>query len=236
MIAALFVATDGPYFGLDGVDPWDKARDARLYAGPHPVVAHPPCERWGRYWYGGPMAHAQGNRKTLGDDGGCFAAAIQSVRTWGGVLEHPEASHAWRAFGLIPPLRGGGWSVADHLGGWTCCVEQGNYGHRARKATWLYAHCVELPSLVWPRRAGNYTVLDAGFHSREERELIRRPPANMTPEQREMRKRALKQRAERGLGWCAPEVINKRQRAETPIPFRDLLLSIARTANVTPLR
>ena len=33
MIAALYVATGGCYFGLDGVDPWDEARDARLYAG-----------------------------------------------------------------------------------------------------------------------------------------------------------------------------------------------------------
>lgn len=49
MIAALYVETDGPYFGLDGVDPWDIRRDARLYTGPHPVVAHPPCARWGRY-------------------------------------------------------------------------------------------------------------------------------------------------------------------------------------------
>ena len=45
MIAALFVATDGCYFGLDGVDPWDIHRDARRYTGPHPVVAHPPCFR-----------------------------------------------------------------------------------------------------------------------------------------------------------------------------------------------
>ena len=33
VIAALYVATGGCYFGLDGVDPWDEARDARLYAG-----------------------------------------------------------------------------------------------------------------------------------------------------------------------------------------------------------
>lgn len=56
MIAALFVAIDGVYFGLRGVDPWDKARDARVYSGNDPVVAHPPCERWGRYWGGaGPV-------------------------------------------------------------------------------------------------------------------------------------------------------------------------------------
>ena len=45
MIAALYVETGGAYFGLEGVDPWDEAR---RYAGPHPVVAHPPCQRWGK--------------------------------------------------------------------------------------------------------------------------------------------------------------------------------------------
>ena len=81
MIAALYVATGGCYFDLEGVDPWDEARDARLYAGPHPVVAHPPCQRWGRYWSGGPSARV---RQKLGDDGGCFASALISVQTWGG--------------------------------------------------------------------------------------------------------------------------------------------------------
>lgn len=66
MIAALFVAVGGGYFGLPDVDPWDAERDARLYAGPWPVVAHPPCERWGRYWSGGPSAKV---RRELGDDG-----------------------------------------------------------------------------------------------------------------------------------------------------------------------
>jgi hypothetical protein len=44
VIAALYVETGGCYFGLPDVDPWDQARDARLYAGPWPVVAHPPCQ------------------------------------------------------------------------------------------------------------------------------------------------------------------------------------------------
>lgn len=47
MIAALFVERRGAYFGIPGVDPWDVTRDARAYAGPWPVVAHPPCQRWG---------------------------------------------------------------------------------------------------------------------------------------------------------------------------------------------
>jgi hypothetical protein len=51
-VAALYVEPQGCYVGVPGVDPWDEARDARTYAGPHPVVAHPPCQRWGRFWHG----------------------------------------------------------------------------------------------------------------------------------------------------------------------------------------
>jgi len=207
MIAALFVARNGCYFGLPDVDPWDKTRDARLYAGPWPVVAHPPCERWGRYWGGAPTTWP---RLKLGDDGGCFAAALAAARRWGGVLEHPEASQAWRAFGLVCPPRSGGWIKADAMygwQGWTCCVEQGAYGHPARKATWLYAHGVgDLSSLEWGRAKGDFVRLDEGFHSVEER------------------RRAIR------TGAC--QRLSHRQRATTPIPFRDLLLSMARSVAV----
>ncbi len=207
MIAALYVQPGGCYFGLPDVDPWDEARDARLYAGPWPVVAHPPCERWGRYWHGGPSARV---RRVKGDDGGCFAAALAAVRRWGGVLEHPEASAAWRAFDLLPPPRDGGWVAAGDGIGWTCCVEQGHYGHRARKATWLYAAGARsLPSLRWGKSAASVR-LDDGYHSAEER------------------RRAVK------TGIC--QRLSHRQRAATPIPFRDLLLSIARTAQAQPDR
>ena len=54
-VAALFVETDGCYFGLPDVEPWDQPLDARFYPGPFPVVAHPPCQRWGRVWFGGPQ-------------------------------------------------------------------------------------------------------------------------------------------------------------------------------------
>ena len=143
-------------------------------------------------------------RFRLGDDDGCFAAALAAVRAYGGVLEHPEGSHAWRAFGLNIPPRTGGWVNGDFDGGWTCCVEQGVYGHPARKATWLYAAHVELPSLRWGRAEGDFLRLDDGFHTAEERA------------------RAVK------TGIC--QRLSKRQRAATPIPFRDLLLSIAATA------
>jgi hypothetical protein len=201
IVAALYVATGGCYFGLDGVDPWDEPRDARKYAGPWPVVAHPPCARWGRYWFGGPSVAI---RRELGADEGCFAAALSSVRTWGGVLEHPEASHAWRAFGLISPPRGGGWHAAGDWIGWTCCVEQGAYGHRARKATWLYAVGVELPTLQW-RAMGEFVRFDLGYHSTEER------------------------RRDRAAGIAPPCRLSARQRQATPPAFRDVLVAMARS-------
>lgn len=103
MIAALYVERGGVYYGLPDVDPWDAERDARQYDGPHVVVAHPPCERWGRYWSGGPSARV---RRLKGDDAGCFAAALAAVERFGGVLEHPEGSHAWRAFDIVSPPPG----------------------------------------------------------------------------------------------------------------------------------
>ncbi len=144
-VAALFVETDGCYFGLDGVEPWDMQRDARFYRGPWPIVAHPPCERWGRYWHGSPRKPHQ---YQLGDDGGCFAAALRSLVLCGGVIEHPSDSKAWDVFDLPKPDREGGWRLT---GGFACAyVEQGHYGHVARKGTWLLAHePVTLPDLIW---------------------------------------------------------------------------------------
>lgn len=202
-IAALYVMPKGCYFGLEGVDPWDETRDARQYLGPHPVVAHPPCERWGRYWFGGPSAKV---RRVKGDDNGCFAAALASVRRWGGILEHPAASHAWSHFGLARPPRAGGWVKADDFGGWTCCVDQKHYGHLAQKATWLYAVGCELPALIWGKSTGGVR-LDDGFHSAEERRL-----------RRHLRRHD-----------GAIERLSKYERTATPLAFRDLLIAIAQT-------
>lgn len=82
MLAALFVETGGAYFGLPDVDPWDETRDARNYNGPWPVVAHPPCQRWGRFWHGSTRKPHQFEK---GADDGCFASALRSVRRFGGV-------------------------------------------------------------------------------------------------------------------------------------------------------
>lgn len=206
MIAALFVEAGGPYYGLPDVDPWDKERDARLYRGPWPVVAHPPCERWGRYWRGSPYAIARGlNDFKKGDDGNCFAAALDAIDRYGGVLEHPADSAAWDAFDLHKPPRSGGWIMANWLGMWTCYVEQGQYGHAFRKPTWLLAKAPALPSLQW----GEFPV---------------KPPEEHIEQFGYERARKRGWLASVGGGG------NSRERSKTPAPFRNLLLDIARSA------
>jgi hypothetical protein len=131
VIAALYVETNGVYYGLPDVDPWDEARDARLYEGPWPVVAHPPCNRWCRL----------GARAKRGNDGGTFAAALAAVRTFGGVLEHPAHSQAWPAFNLTYPHAGRYWLRAlldDADDAWVCATDQSLFGFPTLKPTWLY--------------------------------------------------------------------------------------------------
>jgi len=197
MIAALFVESNGIYSRLASVDPWDLVRDAKLYKGPHKVIAHPPCKRWGRYWSGGPSVKV---RRLKGDDDGCFASALWAVRTYGGVIEHPEASHAWSWFGLARPHRVGGWPDVDQWGGRSCCVEQGHYGHKARKATWLYAVLGDYPELQWGPSEG--VRMDEGFHSTAAR------------------------RVARGKGVAPLKRLSASERLGTPPRFADLLINL----------
>jgi hypothetical protein len=198
-VAALYVETDGVYFGLPDVDPWDEQRDARLYDGPWPVVAHPPCTRWCRF---APGIETKYGYK-VGDDGGTFAAALAAVRTFGGVLEHPAHSLAWPVFDLPKPSSAGGWTHSLFDEGATCYVEQGRYGHRARKATWLYACGIELPELRWGMRPDSEPgELSWGSY-------LYKPEHSVQPGRPRLRAAEL---------------------SETPEAFRDELIAMARTA------
>lgn len=207
-VAALFVDPAGPYVGLPGVDPWDETRDARVYSGSDPVVAHPPCERWGRMAEGSP-SH---KRFKIGDDGGCFESALANVRRVGGVIEHPQGSHAWRTFGLPIPesesRRSCGWTVADRFGGRSCHVDQGVYGHKAQKPTWLYAVLPDpFPRMDWTRVWERPYIGGDGFHSAAERA-----------------------RAKATGRWVPKEQIPVGENHLTPPQFRDALLGLARRA------
>lgn len=127
MIAALYIDPRGPYPRMADVDCWDELRDARNYAGPYAVVAHPPCGPWGNLRH---LSHGAARD--------CAPIALKQVRAHGGVLEHPAGSNLWRAEHL--PMPG---ELADEFGGFTVEVEQVSWGHPARKRTWLY--CVGIP-------------------------------------------------------------------------------------------
>lgn len=181
MIAALYVEHGGVYYGIEGVEPWGlPERDARLYAGPWPVVAHPPCHLWTNLAavnfkrYGG-----EHNRP--GNDGGCFNAALKAVWQFGGVLEHPAESRAWEAFGLLKPSRKRGWTHFVRHGEWdtwVCEVWQSAYGHKARKRTWLYYVGEKRPpELDWTREPGTH---QCGWFDRKKPTLGKRE-ASATP-------------------------------------------------------
>lgn len=208
-VAALYVETDGAYFALEHVDPWDEARDARRYAGPHAVVAHPPCQRWGRFWHG---STRKPHQFALGDDGGCFAAAAAAVDRWSGVLEHPADSHAWPAFSIEKPPRSGGWVMAGRgANSWTCEVSQGHYGHFAGKRTWLLVAGLrreQLPELRWGPCEQRIHPVALAKHGYEKARRI-------------------------GMMAMVGGKDKTRIRNATPPEFREVLLSIARLAAIT---
>lgn len=210
-IAALYVQTGGSYFNLPGVQPWDEEEDARMYGGPFPVVAPPPCQRWGKMWKGQPGNIKRGHIERKGDDGGCFKSALFDVRRFGGVLEHPEHSHAWAHFGLTKPPRKGGWVKADEFGGWACRVEQGQYGHFCPKPTWLYAFGIDpLPELRW----GVNPVRDEDF------------PAWA------VERHGIEYCRKAGLMAFKGGGKDSTPRIATPPEFRNLLIDMARSARV----
>lgn len=155
MIAALYVEKNGCYYGLDGVDPWDKERDARNYNGPFPVVAHPPCQLWTRFAHVN-YARWGGEHNKPGNDGGCFASALFAVRKFNGVLEHPAFTDAWKAHNLPRPEAGKWKNIGTD---WVCEVWQSAYGHKARKRTWLlYCGNNPPPEMNWDRPDGTHQI------------------------------------------------------------------------------
>jgi len=124
-VAALFVRADSVYKTLPDVECYDAERDARTWPGGCPAVAHPPCRTWG-----GLKAFV---KSAPADEHDLGPWAIDQVRRWGGVVEHPKSSTLYRdcGCGLID-------GVPDQWGGWTLVVDQFHWGHKARKPTRLY--------------------------------------------------------------------------------------------------
>jgi len=128
MVTILFARADSIYKRMPDCDVYDAARDARTWPGGSPVVAHPPCRAWGRLRTF--AAHVPGEKELA-------LWAVDQVRKFGGVLEHPYGSTLWDAAGLPKP------GERDAFGGFTLAMPQYWFGHRAEKATWFYVVGIE---------------------------------------------------------------------------------------------
>lgn len=105
--------------------------------------------------------------------------AIQHVRRWGGVLEHPQLSTLWKVAGLPEP------GQRDEFGGWTLIVDQHWFGHRARKRTRLYIVGCEptaIPTMPMVLGEATHTVgLWSGRDKAKARPSISKPEFEATP-------------------------------------------------------
>lgn len=194
-VAVLFARADSVYKTLHGCDVFDKDRDAKTWAGGSPVVAHPPCRGWGRLSY---FAKPAPGEMALGP------FAVDLVRRFGGVLEHPKDSKLWAAAGLPPPGR------RDVYGGWTLPISQHWWGHRAEKLTWLYIVGCEpgqVPRI--PLHLGHAThVIAQSRVRRKDRSRLRK-----------------------GMPGWRPEV-SKEEREHTPPRLADWLVELARLCHL----
>jgi hypothetical protein len=97
-----------------------------------------------------------------GSDGECFRSALQSISKFGGVIEHPAFTHAWKYYHLPRPPKTGWSDVFQSNWGprfYSCEVWQSAYGHQARKRTWLL-YCGNNPpmDMNWERKSGTHQI------------------------------------------------------------------------------
>ncbi|MDZ7593207.1 MAG: hypothetical protein U0932_01020 [Thiobacillus sp.] len=194
-VAVLFARADSIYKTLPGCDVWDAVRDARTWPGGAPVVAHPPCRGWGKLFY---FAKPAPGELDLGP------FAVDQVRRFGGVLEHPKDSKLWNAAGLPRPGRIDAW------GGWTLPISQHWWGHRAEKMTWLYiVGCAQRDIPEIPLHLGDATHVIA-------QSRVRRLDGS---------------RLRKGMPGWRPEV-TKAEREHTPTRLAEWLVETARRCTI----
>jgi hypothetical protein len=116
-IAALYVhSAHTPYATFPGIDIWPIERDATKYDGPWRCIAHPPCGPHGNY-----------HRKCT-QQFALAEIALNQVRRYGGIFEHPTSSQLARQ---LP-------ETLDLFNGQAITIDQYRFGHLALKPTILY--------------------------------------------------------------------------------------------------
>jgi hypothetical protein len=134
-VTVLYVDEKSLYKSDSRFDCWDLYRDARLYTGKAPIIAHPPCRLFSKL-HG--LSTAASTKMDLA------YRSIWHIQTYGGILEHPKSSKLWDIMNLPTGLQ------IDKFGGFTLCVDLHWFGADVRKPTLLYICGIrqkDLPSI-----------------------------------------------------------------------------------------
>ena len=134
-ITVLCVGPKSVYWGMPGVECYDRRLEARTWPGGTPLIAHPPCRAWSR-----PFRH-KAKPEPGEKDLGLWCA--RQVIAWGGILEQPAGSLLWHAAGLPAPGTSRGNLLAT-------CVDQAWWGFPTRKRTWLLLAGIDASELLVP--------------------------------------------------------------------------------------
>jgi hypothetical protein len=123
--------------------------------------------------------------------------AVAVVQLCGGVLEHPKGSKLWESCQLPKP----GSGETDSHGGFSIEVSQCDWGHPARKRTWLYIVGLKdsIPTMPEPREPTHWA---SGGRTKSSRNGSPVPP---------------------GIKVCSAQ-----QRRRTPPAFAEWLIELAR--------
>ena len=121
-IAVLCCSTNSIYKEIEGLDCYDKRRDARTYSGPSPVITHAPCRGWSAFTRS--LAKPEAGERMLAP------FCINMVLRYGGVFEHPAFSTIYTKYLGIRP--------GETKGPFRCLeIDQYWFGFQTSKRTWL---------------------------------------------------------------------------------------------------
>lgn len=166
MVAVLFVRKDSNYKRHPGIECFDAERNARTFIGTEAVIAHPPCRAWGKLRK---FAKPRKGERALA------TFAIRTVRTNGGVLEHPSTSTLWKRLRISTD------GSRDKYGGFCLPIDQVAFGHKAQKRTILYICGIEakhIPSYPYTMETATHVVRS---EKKDRRPLITKAEREHTP-------------------------------------------------------
>lgn len=129
-VAVLCAHDQSTYYSIPGAEVWNRKKDAFLFSGSLPVIAHPPCAQWSKMRS---FSNYNLREKLLAE--WCW----DIVNKNGGIFEHPAGSLFWK------------YIRADRSKIFS--VDQCWWGFPGRKTTYLYFHnCtwLEFPIMYLP--------------------------------------------------------------------------------------